>query len=73
MSTTYSLCCPELELKLWVGQSRAGVNFYVYSDEEQTMESLSKFLIKTQGKNLVFVSDYCEEDWFINCKEYTGE
>lgn len=70
MSTTYSLCCPEMNLKIWIGQSGATSEFYVYSGESDTMDKLSAFLLKTRGKHLIFVSDYCEEDWFYNCVEF---
>ncbi len=73
MSTTYSLCCPEMKLKVWIGQSGMGRKFYVYSGEEQTMDNLSAFLLKTKGKSLVFVDDYCEEQWFYDCMEFKLE
>jgi hypothetical protein len=62
-----------MNLKLWIGQRRFGTEFYVYSEEEDVMENLSKFLMITQGKSLIFTSDYCEDGWFINCNEYRGE
>lgn len=73
MSVTYSLCCPEMNLRLWIGQSRMGTEFYVYSDEKETMKNLADFLIKTKGKPLFFINDCTASDWFYDCEEYEGE
>lgn len=73
MSTTYSLCCPEMKIRLWIGQSRLGTDFYVYSGEEETMNNLSKFLMITKGKSLVFINDSTAPDWFYDFEEYEGE
>ncbi|MNQ57493.1 hypothetical protein D3C85_716520 [compost metagenome] len=66
MSTTYDLCCPELKVKVWVGQSSAITDFYLYSDDEQ-LELLSKFFMLTEGKRLVFVSEHCEDEEILDC------
>lgn len=73
MSTTYSLCCPEMNLSLWIGQRRMGTEFYVYSGEKEVMKNLAEFLIKTQGKSLIFINDDTAPDWFYDCEEYKGE
>jgi hypothetical protein len=72
MSTTYDLCCPEMKLKIWVGQSRMGMSFYLYSEDEEVMSDLSKFLMLTEGKRLVFVSEYNEDQEIIDCEYYKG-
>lgn len=72
MSITYDLCCPEMKIKIWIGQSNYVSDFYVYSNDNQVMELLSKFLILTKGKRLVFVSDFCEDDEIINCEYFKG-
>lgn len=64
MSTTYSLCCYPLKLKLWVGQSG-----YIYNGEEAT-ELLAKFLHATKGHPLLFVCDYSEDDEFLDCADF---
>ena len=67
MSTTYDLCCPEMKVKVWVGQSSAMSNFYLYSDDEQVMSVLSNFLMLTMGKRLVFVSEHCGDEEILAC------
>lgn len=68
MSTTYDLACPEMGIKLWVGQSN-----YVYSAREN-IEKLARFLHATKGKPLFFVSEHIDtvvtEDDIFNCKYF---
>ena len=50
-----------------------GTEFYVYSGEKEVMKNLAEFLIKTQGKSLIFMNDDTAPDWFYDCEEYKGE
>jgi len=73
MSTTYDLCCPELKLKVWIGQSSMSNPFYLYSEEINTMVRLEAFLLLTEGKRLVFASDHCQDEEVMDCVEYWGD
>lgn len=69
MSVTHDLCCPEMKLKIWIGQ---GTPFFIYSGEPLTMQHLSEFLVLTQGKPLVFVDHYYEDEEILDCEYYRG-
>lgn len=64
MSTTYSLCCYSKKVKLWVGQSN-----YLYEGDDY-IPQLARFLHATAGEQLVFMNDYCEDEEFLDCKEF---
>ena len=65
MSRTYSLCCYERKLKLWVGQRD-----YLYEGKDY-IPKLARFLHETAGEQLVFVcDDHIDSDEFYDCKEF---
>ena len=72
MANTFDICCPEMKLKMLVGQSGTVSEFYLYSDEPETMKHLSEFLLLTKGKPLIFVDMYCEDDEIMDCEYYRG-
>lgn len=61
MSTTYDLACPELKVKLWVGQRD-----YIYGGETH-INALGAFLHATKGHPLFFVSEHCDRDEIVEC------
>ncbi len=74
MSETFSLCCPEKKLKVWIGQ---GVDFKsspykvlttFYSGEKDTMDKLHRFLQETYGSKLELRGD--DGDYEENCIEF---
>ena len=56
MSVSYSICCPETNQKLWIGQGSPDMKTF-YSGEHETMEKLGRFLSATIGKNLILHND----------------
>jgi len=65
MSLTFSLICPSMKLKIWIGQGHTYfapkdptvVMDTFYSGEEKTMKNLHSFLQTTMGKKIMLVCD----------------
>ncbi|MGK2884354.1 MAG: hypothetical protein ACSLE8_06195 [Rhodococcus sp. (in: high G+C Gram-positive bacteria)] len=56
MSATWSLVCHETKQTIWVGQGNGEMSNFYYG-EPHTMERLKRFLVATQGKQLVLLVD----------------
>jgi len=62
MSRNYNLCCKETKEYIWIGQGNNGTGYMdtLYSDEEHTMEELTKFFNRTKGYDLVLMDEHDE-------------
>lgn len=78
MSRTYSICCHDCRIELWIGQSPNGKpeRFYVYYGDMNVMGKMAEFLIDHKGHRLgfdddEFLPDYAnwehdEDGWHLN-------
>ncbi len=69
MSDTWHLVCDETKKRIWIGQGWGGMTT-LYSDEDETMEMLKRFLNEHQTpKTIRFVNSSAESEIY-DYREY---